>query len=332
MTDHYQTLCVERDSSFEEIKASYRRLAMRWHPDRHQSQSDKSEAEVKFKAVQQAYEVLSDAYQRSQYDHLLAQQDYAASHSNQFEDWSRQYQNERTYTYSSHLPRGSDVVWKTTVTLKTATEGGEIIYTRKERRLCGECEGEREFDFVCPTCGGQGGVKIKSDWRYCPQCHGDCYVYLPCDTCAGKGHVSESISTRIRVPAGLVDGTEITASHLGKPSRFIEGLRGDLHIKIAIKPIGGFKFSGKDINGPIKVAFSIALLGGQMEFDLPTGRSVVINIPARSNSGKKIRLTGLGLRARDGSFGDAILSVVIVLPRSKRKLTPAEEFVLRSLD
>ena len=172
----------------------------------------------------------------------------------------------------------------------------------------------------------------RSNKRYCPKCLGQGRVEVICETCDGKKKVSESVSTRIRIPAGVVDGSEIEAKNLGKPSKYFGGPAGNLNIIVQIKPEGGFKFTGLDIVGILKIPFSIALLGGKAEVQLPTGRQLLIDIPARSNTGKKIRLSGCGLRTREGHEGDAILSITISLPKSRRKLTEQEVAIIRKID
>lgn len=336
-TNHYESLGVQRNASFEEIKAAYRRLAMKWHPDRHALVSDKAIAEEKFKAIQQAYDILSDEDRRNRYDILFgftngsfAQNGSAPSST--YYDWLREQAERDRQFREQTTPHGIDVKWKAVVPLHVAMNGGEVVYTKKQNVLCDECDGYKWFVETCPTCSGSGFLGTGVHRRYCSQCHGHGDIEEPCDACDGKGKVSETVSTRIRVPAGAVDGSEIVAKGLGKPSKFYGGLPGDLHITIAIKPESGFKFSGVDITGTIKVSFSIALLGGQVEVLLPTGRQALVQVPARSNSGKKLRLTGVGLSAKDGRIGDVLLTVSIVLPKSKRKLTPSEESLIRSLD
>lgn len=329
MMNHYETLGISRDASENEIRQAYRRLAMQWHPDRHQTDTAKIEAENKFKIIQEAYRVLGDVHSRSMYDLSTR----TGAHQDPFYGF-------RDFVHpgedaESRFPPGADVAWKTSVPLKTAMEGGEILYTRKERVSCEECDGDGWFGVRCEECGGTG-VAGRSTRRhyshYCAVCRGDGCLYVECPACNGKKKVSKELSSRIRIPPGVVDGTEIVAARLGKQSRYFGGRPGDLHITVKIKPEGGYKFSGLDITGSLKISFSIALLGGKVEVSLPTGRNLEIEVPPRSNSGKKIRLSGCGLKSRDGQFGDALLSISIVLPKSRKQLNDVQLAAIRSLD
>lgn len=334
--DHYQTLGVERSASEDDIRSAYRRLAMKWHPDRHLSDADKATAEVNFKSIQEAYRTLNDQHSRQMYDlNLNARNspfDYSAGMANGFEDVMRDYMRQARGQGEYETPPGADVKWKAIIPLKTALAGGEVVYTRKVRIECPACEGEGWFDAECEACGGRGIVGKGVGRHYCQQCYGNGVVEIPCDTCDGKKKVSQSVSSRIRIPAGVVNGTEIVAPKLGKPSKYWDGVPGDLQIVISIKPEGGFKFSGLDMNGTLKLPFSVALLGGTVEVQLPTGRLLAVVVPARSNAGKKIRLAECGMRDRDGRTGDVMLVVSIVLPKSRRQLSRDEEAVIRSLD
>lgn len=334
--DHYQTLGVERVASEIDIRSAYRRLAMKWHPDRHQSEDDKVTAEANFKSVQEAYRTLSDQHSRRMYDLSLSAQnspfDYGADMANGFDDIMRDYMHRAREYGQYETPSGADVKWKAIIPLKTALAGGEVVYTRKVRVECPACEGEGWFDAECEACSGLGIVGKGTDRHFCPQCYGHGVVDLACGTCEGKKKINQSVSNRIRIPAGVVDGTEIVAPRLGKPSKYWDGVPGDLQIVISIKPEDGFKFSGLDITGTLKIPFSVALLGGTVEVQLPTGRRLAVVVPARSNAGKKIRLAECGMCDRNGRTGDVMLVISIVLPKSRRQLTQNEVTVIRSLD
>lgn len=335
--DHYQTLGVERSATDADIRAAYKRLAMKWHPDRHAGEADKSLAEENFKSIHEAYRTLSDQRSRQMYDHSLDEQlrpaGFAAGMNDYFEEMMRQYARQSRPYDDYGLPPGADVKWKAIIPLKTALEGGEVIYTRKVQVQCDGCRGNGYFYMECSACEGVGHLgRPGARARFCGECQGVGNIPVNCSDCGGKGKISQSVSSRIRIPAGVVNGSEIVAQKLGKPSRYQRGAPGDLQIVISIKPEGGFKFSGLDITGTLKIPFSVALLGGTVELGLPTGRRLQVDIPARSNSGKRIRLAECGMRDRDGRVGDALMVVSIVLPKSRRQLAAAEEAVIRSLD
>lgn len=276
---HYTVLGVPVSASPVEIRAAYRRLAMKFHPDRHNTAAAKSSAEIHFKNLQTAYAVLGDDGARRRYD----------QHIGTAQSWNREQESPEAAPstqaqspgYSSRdpresLPRGRDVKWKTTIPLSVALDGGEVMYRPKSR---GRAPGR---------------------------------------------------SVRLRMPAGVVDGSQIVARGIGSPST-LGGLPGDLHITVAIKAQAGFKFAGADLHGQVKVPFSTAYLGGFVTITLPHGPTVDVSVPAGTNSGAKLRLPNMGMRERSGLKGELILTVAITLPRSKRKLSAAEAFLLRSL-
>lgn len=329
--DHYGTLGIVRSASQEEVRAGYRRMAMKWHPNRHATAADKAQAEEKFKEVQRAYDTLGDPAKRAAYD---SPTDPLASmfrhQADEYQKWARE-RDEQMRRYRENLPRGPDATWIARVSLAEAIHGGEVQYARKKRAVCDDCNGYGFIDSQCSTCNGIGQARAKGRICVCPTCYGDGLERNTCPVCEGTAKVSVTETSRIRVPKGVVDGSEILAKGLGKTDRY-GGLPGDLHITIRIKPERGYKFTGCEIAGALKVPFSVAMLGGDINVDLPHGRELTVRVPARTNSGKKIRLAGAGLTARNASTGDALLTVAIVLPKSKRKLTPTEEQLIRSLD
>lgn len=312
--DYYNVLSVSVDATDEEIRIAYKRAAMQWHPDRHRESIDKNEAEIKFKEIQQAYNTLSNQILRDRYDRLQCNHGTHQSPREQeredeeFDSWRERY-----------YPRGGNVKWKTTITLDVALNGGKISYTRKEVRICPDCDGVGTYLVGCKHCGSTS----RSGRSYCRFCNGFGQTHQYCKKCDGDGLVYETITNQINIPKGVVDGSVLVVKKLGKQSKYFEsgGVNGDLEIKITIKSKDGFKFTGMDVTGSLKVPYSLALLGGSTEIDLPTGKKALVNIQPRTNSGKKIRLSGMGLVNNLGESGDLILSVLIVLPKSKRRLT-----------
>lgn len=334
ITDYYSTLGVQRHATQDDVRSAYRRLAMKWHPDRHLVAADKVTAEARFKLIQQAYDTLGDPLLRASYDASFNDPLASMFRGFQQRDSYRDFEQRRAEEmrrYQESLPRGADVKWSVKISLADALRGTEVQYSRKRRVECTACDGYGWGESSCSACGGSGVLRTGGRGRTCQHCSGHGIVEWDCDECKGKRKVDISETFKVRVPKGAVDGSEIIARGIGKPSRY-GGLPGDLHIKVGLKVAGSFKFTGCNIEGPIKVPFSTAMLGGRVAVDLPTGRGLSVEVPSRTNSGKKIRLGGFGLPNRDGSSGDVVLTVSIVLPRSKRKLSAAEEFVLRSLD
>lgn len=336
--NHYQTLGLSTDATPDEIKARYRILAMQWHPDRHQSVKDRDVATEKFKCIQQAYSILGDPDKRSEYDDARGFSDSSrpeqpGGHQEQQYWWEKSsgFQHQET---SSDRFKGKDVTWKTKVTLADAINGCEVIYTRKYKVVCSGCDGEGKCQYQCPTCHGKRYTTHPFTQRQskCDTCWSHGVVHAKCDECKGRKTVTEVSKHRIRLPANLTDGVEILAKGLGTASEYAGRSPGDLIIVISIKAEKGFTFVGSDIVGTIKVSFTTALLGGPSLVDLPNGKQIEVKIPARTDSGKKLRISEMGLSDRRGKKGDLVLTVRIVLPKSRRKLTPAEEAFLRSLE
>lgn len=322
--DYYSLLGVERTAEPRVITAAYRRMAMKWHPDRHPLQADKLIAEQKFKAIQQAYATLSDEEKRERYDDEASDSFFTETQSRQSTgEWEKEFHRHR-----SHLPKGAEIKKKVFVDIECAAGGGRIQFERLRRESCSECDGKGAYLVPCPSCNGKG-VRGR---HYCFDCYGRQYVRCDCDVCEGTGHVERSVPLTIRIRPGVVDGSVLIVKEAGKASRY-GGPAGDLVLTIAIKASAGWKVKRSDLHGKIKINFSTAMLGGTQDIALPTGRNIAVTVPARTNSGKKLRLPGLGLYdAQNKTTGDVILEAVIVLPTSKRKLTGDMEKLLRTLD
>lgn len=338
--DFYNVLGVQNTASQDDIRAAYRRMAMKWHPDRHDNAAAKLEAEAKFKNLQQAYDTLGDPDKRARYDAMSFDPFASMFGQSQRSGWGKQAEAQQTWEarqaeearrYQESMPRGADVKWTARISLVQAMEGCTVDYTRKKRVTCDTCDGYGWTERICSSCNGTGQTRYAGRFITCRNCYGHGRLQYDCGDCEGKGKRSISVTSRIRIPKGVVDGSETVAKELGKESRY-GGLAGDLHITVKLKPEKGFKFSGVKVEGVIKVPFTTALLGGTVVVELPTGNVVRVDIPPRTNSGKRIYLPSEGLMARDGTKGDVLLIASIVLPKSKRKLTPIEEQVLRGLD
>jgi molecular chaperone DnaJ len=304
--DFYASLGVDRDANKESIVAAYRRLAMKWHPDRHHKAADKVEAEKQFKIIKTAYEILSDESRRDDYDREDAERRRRAS-----------------------VPRGEDVSEQAAVTIAEAFNGTHISFEETVTEHCGQCAGQRGTWMQCSRCVG---FSKYSRLSVCPVCRNTAKEWRNCGPCHGIGTVTRKRKFTVRTPAGLVDGSVLTVKERGKQSEH-GGLNGDLHIAITIKPESGWERKGLHLIGTLKLPYSIALLGGLIDVPLPTGKTVPLQVAARTDTGKKIRLKGHGLfDAAKDKRGDVLLSTSIVLPNAKRKLTPEMETLLRQID
>lgn len=337
-TCHYTTLGVERTATREEIVAAYRRMAMKWHPDRHVDPAKKHEAEQHFKRVQQAYTTLSDPSARATYDQSQSRPDpfgfgfgfgaqQTSRYQQQQQEWAR-HAEDAARRQRENMPRGADIKKKVSISLADAINGTTIEVDHPRQAYCEECDDNAEVWQTCLYCSGTGRTGRSTCW----DCMGRGGAYVRCPQCKGTGVVTETRPLSLRLPAGVIDGAQLVARERGKPSRH-NGLPGDLVVTVSIKPEHGWKFKGAQIDGTLKINFSTAMFGGKVTVELPQGKTAQVTIPARTNSGKRIRLEGMGLHDRQtGERGNAILTTSIVLPSSRKKVSPAVEHLLRDLD
>jgi molecular chaperone DnaJ len=342
--NYYSILGVERTAGKEAIVSAYRRMAMKWHPDRHHDAKTKIDAERQFKEIQQAYSTLSDEVLKERYDSTAGAgyhhpgngrpgftEDTDSPFGQSFwrETWRQKTEKpESERNWREHLPKGKDLKKKLSISIAEAMHGGRVAIEESNVELCGKCDGQGELDHRCSRCNGSGYAGFMT----CFTCRGAGSISKDCAACDGKGKIKKSRTFQVKTPSGTVDGSILVAAGKGKPSN-AGGLAGDLILTIAIRAKDGWKCKGSDLHGTLKISFSTAMLGGRIDVVLPTGKTLQVAVPERTNSGKKIRLAGQGLYdARNKLSGDAILAVSIVLPSSKRKLTPEMERFLRSLD
>lgn len=317
----YTVLGVERTASKEEIIKSYRRLAMKWHPDRHLDLAKKEEAEKKFKEIQKAVSTLTDDVARKSYDSSTSASNRSSTraysesspHGRYETDMRRrQDKEEREARHRREaMPKGEDIRKKVVVSVEQAMHGGWIEIQEAFKKPCRSCGGNRVHYFTCRTCRGSGRIRA----RVCDGCHGEGVNYEECKTCDGKGYLNKTQSIKVKTPSGCIDGTELIVKERGKESTS-GGLSGDLIITLVVKAAKGWKCKGADLYGSIKISYSTAMLGGNVEVLLPTGKTVQVNIPPRTYTGKRIRLPGYGLFDSYANLrGDVILQTAIALPR-----------------
>lgn len=354
-SNYYEILGVEHLAPLVTITAAYRRLAMRWHPDRHQDLEQKVVAERMFKSVKEAYETLSDETKRQRYNELRgfssstsrpngeesvsarwrrqeteAQRQHAQSQRQQAEaEQQRQADAEHQRAEAERrrrasLPTGRDIKKKVSISLDQAIRGGSIELTFKAITMCERCQGKGKAPRSCASCGGKGYTGTRS----CPHCSGP----STCGVCKGVGKRHELRTIALRTPAGVIDASVLTADGRGHASTK-GGLPGDLVMTIAIKAPGHWSVKAADLHGTLKIGFPTAMLGGDVTVELPTGKTLEVKIPPRTNSGTKIRLAGQGLYSKKGNTtGDVVLHVSIVLPKARRHISPEAMAALRELD
>ncbi|MFZ1908026.1 MAG: molecular chaperone DnaJ [Burkholderiales bacterium] len=338
--DYYEVLGVNRDASEEEIKKAYRRLAMKWHPDRN---PDNPKAEEHFKEANEAYEVLTSAEKRAAYDqyghagvHPQGSAGGAAGFGDIFSDiFGEIFGGQRGGR--STVYRGADLRYNLQITLEQAAHGFETKIRIPGVAQCETCGGggarKGTQTQTCPTCHGAGQVRISqgpfSIAQTCPRCHGSGKIIPhPCDECGGTGRVKLQKTLSVKIPAGVDEGDRVRLSGEGEPG-VNGGPPGDLYVQVQVKQHPVFQRDHDDLHCEMPVSFATAALGGEIE--IPTlDSSARIKVPAETQSGKVFRLRGKGIvGVRSRSAGDLFCHVVVETPV---KLTERQKDLLREFE
>ena len=338
--DYYEVLGVNRDASEEEIKKAYRRLAMKWHPDRN---PDNPKAEEHFKEANEAYEVLTSAEKRAAYDqygHAGVHPQGAAGGGAGFGDifsdiFGEIFGGQRGGR--STVYRGADLRYNLQITLEQAAHGFETKIRIPSTAECEECAGSGARKGTqaqtCPTCHGAGQVRISqgpfSIAQTCPRCHGSGKIIPhPCGSCGGTGRVKLQKTLSVRIPAGVDEGDRVRLSGEGEPG-VNGGPPGDLYVQVQIKQHPVFQRDHDDLHCEMPVSFATAALGGEIEIPTLDG-SARIKVPAETQSGKVFRLRGKGIvGVRSRSAGDLFCHVVVETPV---KLTERQKELLSEFE
>jgi molecular chaperone DnaJ len=331
--DYYDVLGVPRNASDNELKKAYRKLAMKYHPDR--NKSDKT-AEEKFKEAKEAYEVLSDSRKRAIYDQFghagveasmgaaaaegRTQQGFSFSDafSNLGDVFGDIFGSRST---GQRAQRGADLRYTLELDLEDALHGTTVEIRVPRVVTCKSCGGtgarKGTQAITCKTCGGEGQVRVQQGFfviqQTCPDCHGQGQIIKdPCPECHGQGQVQESKTLSVKIPAGIDEGNRIRLSGEGEG-----GLRGapagDLYVQIHLKPHPLFKREGNNLYCDVPISLTLAILGGEIEVPTLTG-IVKLHIPAETQSGKTLRLRGKGVPGRPGGTGDLLCHVFVETP------------------
>jgi len=338
--DYYEVLGVNRDASEEEIKKAYRRLAMKWHPDRN---PDNPNAEEHFKEANEAYEVLTSAEKRAAYDqyghagvHPQGSAGGAAGFGDIFSDiFGEIFGGQRGGR--STVFRGADLRYNLQITLEQAAHGFETKIRIPGIAECEECAGSGARKGTqaqtCPTCHGAGQVRISqgpfSIAQTCPRCHGSGKIIPhPCASCGGTGRVKLQKTLSVKIPAGVDEGDRVRLSGEGEPG-VNGGPPGDLYVQVQIKQHPVFQRDHDDLHCEMPVSFATAALGGEIEIPTLDG-SARIKVPTETQSGKVFRLRGKGIvGVRSHSAGDLFCHVVVETPV---KLTERQKELLREFE
>ncbi|HEC75580.1 MAG TPA: molecular chaperone DnaJ [Methylophaga aminisulfidivorans] len=341
--DYYEVLEISRTATEAEIKKAYRRMAMKFHPDRN---PDDAEAESKFKEAKEAYEILSDSQKRSAYDqfgHEGVDQSMGGgfrSNAGGFSDIFGDVFNDifggggggRQQAF-----RGADLRYRLDLSLEDAVAGTTSKIRIPVSVECGTCDGsgakKGTQPVTCTTCGGHGQVRIQQGFftmqQACPHCQGTGKMIKdPCPDCHGEGHVQEQKTLQVKVPAGVDTGDRIrlegegeAGSH-GAPS-------GDLYVEVSVSRHDVFTRDGTNLFCDVPLSFVTAALGGDVEVPTLEGKAN-LKIPDGTQTGQQFRLKGKGVKSvRGGATGDLLCRVIIETPV---KLSKRQEELLREFD
>lgn len=329
--DYYETLGLARNASEDEIKKAYRRLAMKYHPDRN---PDDKAAEEKFKEAKEAYEVLSDARKRSAYDQFGhagvdagaaagagAAYGRGAGFTDIFSDvFGDIFGAGRAGAGPVHA--GADLRYNLDISLEEAVHGTTVNIRVPAQTACRTCGGSGAKPgtkpTVCATCGGQGQVRMQQGFfslqQTCPRCRGSGEIISdPCATCHGMGRIQEPKTLSVKIPPGVDSGDRIRLSGEGEAG-FKGGPPGDLYVHINVREHPIFTREGNDLLCEVPVSLATAALGGELEVPTLDGR-VKLKIPPETQSNKLFRLRGKGVRSvRGGETGDLLCRVTVETP------------------
>ncbi|MEP2944952.1 MAG: molecular chaperone DnaJ [Lentilitoribacter sp.] len=348
--DFYELLGVSKSADEKELKSAFRKLAMKYHPDKN---PDDDEAEKKFKEINEAYETLKDPQKRSAYDrfgHAAFEQGGpgggagfggggAGGFHDIFEDIFGDMMGggQRQRRSSGGRERGADLRYNMEISLEEAFEGKTAQIRVPTSVSCDTCSGSGakpgSSPTTCSTCGGIGRVRAAQGFfsveRTCPTCHGNGQMISdPCTKCSGQGRVSEEKSLSVNIPAGIEDGTRIRVAGEGEAGQR-GGPTGDLYIFLSVRPHEFFQREGADLYCMVPISMTKAALGGKFEVTTLDGSKSRVTVPEGTQSGKELRMRGKGMPVmRSSQKGDLYIRIAVETPQhlSRRQKELLEEF------
>jgi molecular chaperone DnaJ len=346
--DYYEVLGVSREASDQELKSAYRKQAMKYHPDRNPGDHA---AEEKFKEASEAYQVLSDADKRAAYDRyghagvngggsggpngggFSGAVDLGDIFGDLFgEMFSMGGQQQRP----GRQRRGDDLRFDLHISFEDALFGTETEVRIRRMQACETCHGSGSASgrgpSTCPQCQGRGQVRYQQGFfsvaRTCSACGGTGQIVTdPCGTCRGETRVAKETKLKVKVPAGVEDGTRIRYGGEGDAGRS-GGPSGDLYIVLAVGKHDFFERDGYDLHCVMPISFPQAALGAEIDIPAPDG-DVTLRIPEGTQSGKELRVRGKGVpHLNERGRGDLIVRVMVQTPK---KLTRAQRELVEQL-
>jgi len=340
--DFYKTLEVARNASEREIKKSYRRLAMKYHPDRN---TDNPGAEEKFKEIQEAYAILSDEQKRAAYDqfgHAGVDQSMGGGRGHGGDSFSDVFGDVFGDIFGgggggrSQVTRGADLRYNLDLSLEDAVSGMETKIKIPTSVSCTGCKGtgsKSGKSGICSTCGGHGQVRMQqgmfSVQQTCPTCRGSgSQIKDPCGKCRGTGKTKEHKTLSVKIPAGVDTGDRIRLGGEGEAGDH-GGPSGDLYVQVNVRDHAIFTRDGANLYCDMPISFSTAALGGELEVPTLTGK-VKLKVPSETQTGKLFRLRGKGVKpVRGGPVGDLMCRVNVETPVS---LTSEQKSLVEQLE
>jgi molecular chaperone DnaJ len=338
-------LGISKSASADEIKKAYRRLAMKYHPDRNK---DDDASEGKFKEAKEAYEVLRDSDKRAAYDRfghdglrgagMGGPGGFSAEgFSDIFGDVFGDIFGGGARRSGPQVFRGADLGYELRLDLERAVRGDTVTIDVPSQVTCEVCEGsgarKGTTPTQCTTCGGAGQVRMQQGFfsiqQTCPACKGaGTMISDPCENCHGRGRVRKTRTLSVKVPAGVDDGDRIRLSGEGEAGRN-GGPPGDLYVEVRVNPHKIFVRDGADLSCEVPISFSTAALGGEVELPTLEG-NVSLKVPAGTQSGKVFRLRSKGVTTvRDPRKGDLFARVAVETPVN---LTNEQKELLKKFD
>jgi molecular chaperone DnaJ len=343
--DYYEVLGVTRTASVDDIKAAYRKCALKWHPDRHPQ--DKAEAEVKFRESTEAYSVLSDSQKRQIYDTYGHSGlsgagggvDFSGTIFQDFHDifgdffgFEDLFSGARRGGRGRRSQRGSDLRYDMTLTFEEAATGVNTKIKIPRQEFCGACNGTGAKAgtgvVACQTCGGRGQLAYQQGFftitRTCPACQGAGQIIKErCIECRGQGRIEKERTIELRIPPGVDTGTRLRVQGEGEPGPN-GGPAGDLYVVLEVKEHPFFERRGADLYCTIPISIAQAALGAELEVPGLAGDEK-LKIPEGTESGAVFRVRGKGLAdPHGGGKGDLYYHVRVLTPtkltREQRKL------------
>ncbi len=324
--DYYKLLGVDRNASEAELKKSFKRLAMKFHPDR--NKDDPEQAEIKFKEIKEAYDVLSDPQKRAAYDQFghegvnagFGGARGAEGFSDIFDMFGDIFGGGRQQR--GGVQRGADLRYNLELSLEEAVHGTETTIKVPVLVACGECGGsgarKGSSPVTCQTCHGHGQVRMQQGFfsvqQTCPTCRGaGKQIKDPCPKCYGQGRVQETKTLSVKIPPGVDTGDRIRLSGEGEAGAG-GGPAGDLYVQVHVKEHPIFSRDGANLSCEVPISFPAACLGGEIEVPTLDGK-VILKIPPETQTGKMFRLRGKGVKpVRGGITGDLLCKIYVETP------------------